>query len=204
MDFDCYAAHFALGPEAQAEEARRLREDTARNAAKHAEMEAKSVADELERAEKEKVEKELKSATEAKLKEHRRPQQGERVEYQLLRNGPDSPQPWPTDDEVREILRKGTRASGTVYGTHYAIRFTHKQMVHMPVLLADAPGVTAQAELREHNPFASRCTVTSPATLPTQGHAGCSGEGEIRPAAGSFLKDPRRARRVVTEVQVSS
>ena len=36
MDFDSYAAHFALSPEAQAEVARRGREDTERNAAKQA------------------------------------------------------------------------------------------------------------------------------------------------------------------------
>ena len=55
--------------------------------------------------EKEKIEKELKAATAAKLKEHRRPQQGERVENHVLRIGPDSGQPWPTDEEIREILR---------------------------------------------------------------------------------------------------
>ena len=48
MDFDSYAAHFALGLDAQAEVARRVREDTARNAAKQAEIDAKTVSDEME------------------------------------------------------------------------------------------------------------------------------------------------------------
>ena len=167
MDFESYAAHFALGPEAQSEVARRIREDLERNAAKQGEIEAKRVEDELERVEKEKIEKDLKAATAAKLKEHRRPQQGERVEYQVLRIGPDSGQPYPTDEEISEILKNDPRASGTVYGTHYAIRFQHKQIVPTPLLLADAPGDTAQAEPCEHNLFASRSTVTSTATLPT-------------------------------------
>ena len=132
----------------------RVREDRERNAAKEAEPEAKGVVTELDRAEKEDLAIELMAATAAKLKEHRRPQQCERVEYQMLRVGPECGQSWPTDEEVREILKKDTRASGTVYGTHYAIRFHHKQMIHTPVLHADAPGDTAQAELREHNPFA--------------------------------------------------
>ena len=76
MDFECYAAHFALTPERQAEVARCMRGDLERIAAKEAEIEAKKVADELERTEKEKIEKEFKAATVAKLKEHRRPQQG--------------------------------------------------------------------------------------------------------------------------------
>ena len=147
MDLDCYAAHFALGPEAQAEVARRVREDVERNAAKQAAAEAKRGSDEMERVEKARIEKELKEATAAKLKEHRRPQQGQRVEYQVLRSGLDCGQPWASDDEIREILRKDPRASGTVYGAHFAIRFKHKQMVPTQVLLADAPGETAQAEL---------------------------------------------------------
>ena len=145
-------------------------------------------------------------ATAAEWKEHRRPQEGERVEYQVLRIGKECGQPWPTDVEVREILRKDPRARGTVYGTHYAIRFTHKQMVPTPVLLAETPGDAAQAEQREHNPFASPSMVTSSATLPKQGQAACDGEGVPlgQPAAGSLLKDPRRARKVVVEGHVSS
>ena len=57
-----------------------------------------------------------------------------------MRIGPDCGQPWPTDEEIREIQRKDLRPSVTVYGTHFAIRFTHKQMVPTPVLLADAQG----------------------------------------------------------------
>ena len=90
----------------------------------------------------------------------------------MLRIGPDGEQPWPTDDETREILRNDPRPSGTVYWSHFAIRFTRKQMVLTPVLLADALADAAQAELWAHNPFASRSTITSTATLPTQGQMG--------------------------------
>ena len=79
MDFDYYAAHFALGTEAQAEVARRAGEDKERNAVKQAAMDAKRVVDYLHRAEKENIEKELKAATAAKLKKHGSPQQEERV-----------------------------------------------------------------------------------------------------------------------------
>ena len=105
-----------MGAEAQAEVARRVREDIEGNAAKQAEIEAKRGADEIDRAEKAKIEKKLQVSTAAKLKEHRRTQEGERVEYQVLRIGPDCGQPWPTDDKIRGILRKDPRASGTVYG----------------------------------------------------------------------------------------
>ena len=134
----------------------------------------------------------MKELTAAKLKEHRRPQQGERVEYQVMRIVPDCGQPWPTDAEIRKIQRKDTRGTGTGYGTHFAIRFTHKQMVPTPVLLAEAPGETAQAELREHNPFASRSTSTSCATLPTQGQAVCAAERDSPRVAGGLLRNPRR------------
>ena len=77
-------------------------------------------------------------------------------------------------------------------------------MVPTPVILHDATGDTAQAELREANPFASRRTVTSTATLPKQGQAGCSGKGELPRAAGSLIRDSRRARKVVLEGQVSA
>ena len=77
-------------------------------------------------------------------------------------------------------------------------------MVPTPALLPDAPGDTAQAELREHKPFALRGLVPSTATLPTQGQAGCTAEGGSPRAAGSLLKDPRRARKLVVEWQVSS
>ena len=85
---------------------------------------------------------------------------------------------WPTDDEIRGILKKDPRASGTVGGTHLTIRFTHKQMVPTPVLLAAAPAHAAQAELRAHTPFASRSVVPSTATLPTQWQTGFNAEGD--------------------------
>ena len=110
---------------------------------------------------------------------------------------------WPNDEEIREILRRDPRVSGTVYGAHFAIRFTHKQMVRTAVLLADAPGETAQAELREHNPFASRSS-TSSATLTTQGQAECSAEGDSPRVAGTLLRDPRRAKQTVVGRQVCS
>ena len=96
----------------------------------------------------------------------------------MLRIGPDCGQPWPTVGEIREILRKDPRASGTLYVMHFAIRFTHKQMVPTSVLLADAEGDAAQAELRAHDPLAVRSTRTSTATLPTQAQAGCTSEGD--------------------------
>ena len=68
-----------MSPEAQAMVERRVREDVERNAMRQREIAAKKVAGEIERREKEKIEKELKEATAAKLREHRRPQQGERV-----------------------------------------------------------------------------------------------------------------------------
>ena len=76
-------------------------------------------------------------------------------------------------------------------------------MVPTQVLLADAPGETAQAELREHNPFASRSS-TSSATLPTQGQAECSAEGDSPRVASSLLRDPRRAKQPGVGGQVSS
>ena len=88
-DFRSYAAHFALTPGRQAEVDRRMREDVQRIAAKQAEaeIESESVATELEQQEKAKATQELMAAIAEKLKEHRRPQQGERVEYQVLRIG---------------------------------------------------------------------------------------------------------------------
>ena len=77
--FESDAANFALGPEAIAEVTRRVG-DVERNAAKQSEIEANRVGDEFERVEKEKIEKELKAATAAKLKHHRRPQQRECLE----------------------------------------------------------------------------------------------------------------------------
>ena len=71
------------------------------------------------------------------------------------------------------------------------------------MLLADAPGESAQAELRKNNPFASRSS-TSTATLPTLGQAECSAEGDSPRVAGSLLWDPRRARQPVIGGLVSS
>ena len=113
-----------MSPVAQGEVARLLREDTERKTAKQAEIESKRLADELERGEKLKSEKELKAATAAKLKDHRRPQQGDRAEYQVQPIGPDCRQQWPTDEEIRANLRNDPRTSGTLYGTHFAMRFT--------------------------------------------------------------------------------
>ena len=63
MDLGPYASHFALSPEAQAEVARRVRDDVERNAAKQAAIDAKRVANDSEGLENEKIEKELKAAT---------------------------------------------------------------------------------------------------------------------------------------------
>ena len=54
------------------------------------------------------------AATSVNLKQHRRPQQGERVEYQVLRIGRECGQAWPTDEEASAILKNDPRASGTV------------------------------------------------------------------------------------------
>ena len=117
MDFESYAAHFALSPEGQAEVARRLPEDTERNAAKQAGIEAKRGAEEIERVDDERRENEMKEATTTKLKEYRRAQQRERVEYQVLRIGPDYGQQRPTDGEIRDILRKDPRNWSWVWDT---------------------------------------------------------------------------------------
>ena len=71
------------------------------------------------------------------------------------------------------------------------------------VLLADAPGETAQAELRKNNPFASRSSIST-ATLPTLGQADCSAEGDSPRVASSLLRDPWMAKQPVFGGQVSS
>ena len=53
MDFDQDAVFFAVTPQGQADEDRRMREDILRIAAREAEIETNRVADELEQAEKE-------------------------------------------------------------------------------------------------------------------------------------------------------
>ena len=90
-----------------------------------------------------------------------------------------------------------------MYGTHYAIRFTHKQMVPTPVLLPDAPGDGAHAELRANNPFAWGSTVTSTHPCQQKGKL-CTAEAGSSLAAGNLLRDQRRARKVVVEERLSS
>ena len=113
-------------------------------------------------------------------------------------------QGWPIDEEVREILKKDARASGSVYATHYLILVTHRQMVPTPVLFAHTPGVTAQVEIRAHNPFALRSALTPVATQPTQGQAWCDAEGDIPRPTGSLLKGTRKVRKGLMEEQVNS
>ena len=64
---------------------RREGENAEHNAAMQAEVEAVREAEELERFERAKATHQLMAATAAMLKEHGRPQQGELVEYQVLR-----------------------------------------------------------------------------------------------------------------------
>ena len=106
--------------------------------------------------------------------------------------------------EVRGILRADPTASGTVYGTHYVIRSTHQEMLPTPLLFAEAVGAIAHVDIREHNPFASRSTATSPINLPTLGQAGCDTEGDPPRATGSLLRDPRKVPKSVVAGQVSS
>ena len=76
-----HAAFFALRREGEAQVARRGIQDAERNPAKQAE--AVRLEKELEQLEKAKVTHELRAAPAAKLNEHRRPQQAERVEYHV-------------------------------------------------------------------------------------------------------------------------
>ena len=101
--------------------------------AAEAEVEAARVANELQHVDKAKETQELIAATGTQLEEHRGPQSGERVAYEVL--GHSHGLGWPRADEGRASLMD-QRATGTVYGTHYAIRFTLKQMVPTPVLFA--------------------------------------------------------------------
>ena len=93
-------------------------------------------------------------ATAGLLKEHRRPQRGERVEYQVSRLGYPHGQAWPTDKEVRAFLKAELRPSGRGYGTYYVIRVTQKEMLHTAVLFPGTPFETAQLERREETLFA--------------------------------------------------
>ena len=83
MNFDGYAVFFPVSPVGQQDVARRVREEAERNAAKQTETEALRREKEVEQLKKAKATRELMAATAAKLKEHPRPQQGERVEYHL-------------------------------------------------------------------------------------------------------------------------
>ena len=83
-------------------------------AAKKAEVEDIRAAKEQEQLEKAKATRELMGEFAAKLKEQRRPQKGEHVEYQVLRLGQECGQGWPTHSDVREILKNHARVSGTV------------------------------------------------------------------------------------------
>ena len=71
------------------------------------------------------------------------------------------------DAEVRGILKNQPCASGTVYCTHFAIRFPQEHMVTTPLLLAQAEEDAAQGELRANNPFASRSTACTVLPLST-------------------------------------
>ena len=51
----------------------------------------------------------------AKLRVHRRSQQGERLKYEVFRIGPDREHPWPTEDEVLAILKKQRRMCHCVW-----------------------------------------------------------------------------------------
>ena len=84
------------------------------------------------------------------------------------------------------------------------MRFTRIQMVPTPFLLAEPPRDTGKVELAEHNPLASRSTVTSTTTLPKQGQAEWAVDGDRPRASGSLLKVPGMARKVVVEGQLSS
>ena len=78
-------------------------------------------------------------------------------------------------------------------------------MILTPLLLTDPPpGETAHGEHLEHNPFAFPRISTSSATLPTEGQAGCSAEGDSTRVAGNLLRDQRTAKQLVVGGQVSS
>ena len=77
-------------------------------------------------------------------------------------------------------------------------------MVLTVVLIVDATGDSAQAELPEDNRCASPSTVTSSATLPMQWQAWYSGEGVSTRSVGSLLKEPQMTRKVLVEEHASS
>ena len=96
MDFESYAAFFAVSPAGPAEVARREGEDAERNVAKQEEAEALRLVKEGKQLVKAIATQELMAATAEKLKAQRRPQQCERGDYQELRFGQECGPPWPT------------------------------------------------------------------------------------------------------------
>ena len=116
-DYHSYAAHFALTLEAQEELDRPMRADLERIEENKAEIEAAREAKEVEQQEKAKATQELMAAIAANLKEHRRPQQGGRVEYLLLRVGQKCAPPWPTDEEMRDPENRPEREWHCVWDT---------------------------------------------------------------------------------------
>ena len=139
----------------------------------------------------------------AQLIEHRGRQLGEPVEYLVLRLGRSPCQGWPTDEELREFLKKDPSSSGTQYGGIMSF-VTHNEMLPTPLLFVDVPGDTAHVELRKDNPCALHSTVTSAITQPTEWQAGYDAEGDLPRATGSLVKEPRKVRHAVLEGQVSS
>ena len=104
LDFETSAVFFALSPEKQVAIACRLHADAECHETKQAEAEQALAAKELEQQEKAKAPQELRAATEKKLKELIRPQQGEHVEYQALRIGQECGQVLPTDEDVHSSV----------------------------------------------------------------------------------------------------
>ena len=84
-------------------------------------MEGESIDDERARVEKDRIE-ELKEANAEKLKDHRRPEQGERLEYKGLRIGPECGQPCCTDEERDERFCERSRVH-VVLGMRHILRF---------------------------------------------------------------------------------
>ena len=68
ISFESYAEHFVFSPEEQAIVERGVREYGETNPKRQREIEVKKASDEMQRREKEKIEKELKEATTGKLR----------------------------------------------------------------------------------------------------------------------------------------
>ena len=114
MDFDTYTSFFVLPPERQAEVDCGLHGDAMRPAARHSHEDATPEAKELEQQAKAMTTQELMAAPAAQQREYRRPQKGERGEFQMLRVSHQTGQGWPTDKDLREILRADKKPSGSV------------------------------------------------------------------------------------------